>query len=120
MARMTRRTEGTECRQCSAFCDRVIRPVTCLSRGCPNLYAYDDPLLGRRYMGCVQQVFAVEIDVELFEEAERTAAGFGAVKLARAPLAQCDIAVEQAFGGEARGCSNRRFFDAPDDGAEAV
>jgi hypothetical protein len=120
MARMARRTEGTECRQCSAFCDRVIRPASCVSAGCPYLYAYDDPLLDRRFMGCMQKVFAVEIDVELFQEAERTRAGFGAVKLARAPLPRCEFGVEQAFGGAERECSNRRFFDAPDDGADAV
>ena len=39
---------------------------------CPNLYAYDDPLSGKRYMGCLQGVFTAEIDVELFAEAERS------------------------------------------------
>jgi hypothetical protein len=120
MARMARRTQGTECRQCSAFCDRVIRPASCIERGCPYLYAYDDPLLDRRFMGCVAKVFAVEIDVELFEEAERTRAGFGAVKVARSPLPQCQFAVEQAFASAAGECSNRRFFDAPDDSSAAI
>ena len=72
MARIVRRTEINECRRCSTFCDRVIAPATCVADSCPNLYAYDDPLTGRRYMGCLQQVFATEIDVEMFREAERT------------------------------------------------
>ena len=48
-------------------------------------------------MGCLHKVFATEIDVAMFEEAERTRAGFGAVKLAGAPLRRCDFRVEQAF-----------------------
>jgi hypothetical protein len=122
MARATRRTEVTECRRCSTFCDRVIRPATCVAAACPALYQYDDPLTGRRYMGCVHKVFATEIDVALFERAERTRAGFGAVKLARAPLARCEFDVEQAFDWRAPNgiCTNRRFFDWPDTGSDAV
>lgn len=116
MARMARRTEVNECRRCSAFCDRVIRPATCVAARCPSLYSYDDPLSGRRYMGCMHKVFAVEIDVELFAEAERTRAGFGTVKLAEAPLPRCAFSVEQAFEGAVDRCRNRRFFDLPDSG----
>ena len=102
MARAIRRTELNECRQCSTFCDRVIRPATCVAAACPALYQYDDPLTGRRYMGCLHKVFATEIDVALFEEAERTRAGYGAVKLAGAPLRRCAFQVEQAFDWRAR------------------
>src|ERR671919_468472 len=110
MATVLRRTELNECRRCSTFCDRVIAPATCVADGCPYLYAYDDPLSGRRFMGCVQQVFASEIDVELFQQAERTKAGFGTVRLANAPLRRCRFEVEQAFRGdglEAYRCVNR-------------
>ena len=55
---------------------------------CPSLYTYDDPLSGTRYMGCAHDVFATEIDVALFEEAER-GSGYGTLKLAREPLACC-------------------------------
>jgi hypothetical protein len=122
MARAIRRTETTECRQCSTFCDRVIRPATCVAAGCPALYQYDDPLSGRRFMGCLHKVFATEIDVDLFAQAERTRVGFGAVKLARAPLRRCEFEVEQAFDWRApsEGCVNRRFFDWPDEGSDAV
>jgi hypothetical protein len=123
MARIVRRTEINECRRCSTFCDRVIAPATCVADDCPNLYAYDDPLTGRRYMGCLQQVFASEIDVEMFRDAERTRAGFGTVRLANAPLRRCRFTVEQAYDG--RGltdyqCVNKRFYDWPDEGADAV
>jgi len=121
MARMVRRTEANECRRCSTFCERVIAPAACLADECPNLYAYDDPLSGRRFMGCLQKVFAAELDVELFREAERSRPGFGTVRLANPPLARCRFSIEQAHeGGGPRGCVNRRFFDWPDDGADGI
>jgi hypothetical protein len=122
MERAIRRTEGSECRQCSTFCDRMIRPAACVASKCPALYQYDDPLSGRRFMGCLHKVFATEIDVELFREAERTRAGYGAVKLARAPTRRCRFHVERAFESRAapQPCVNRRFFDWPDESADAI
>ena len=120
MARITRRLETNECRRCSAYCDRVIAPAACIAQGCPNLYAYDDPLNGRRYMGCVQKVFATEIDVELFHAAELTRAGFGTVRLAGAPLARCPFEVERAHEGTQDPCVNPRFYDLPDSAADAI
>lgn len=122
MAQKARKTQAHECRKCDTFCDRVIKPATCVASACSALYEYDDPLSGRRYMGCLNKVFAVEIDVELFAEAERTPAGFGAVKLAGAPRRQCEFQVEQAYigFGEDKRCVNRRFFDWPDSAPDAV
>jgi hypothetical protein len=121
MAPKVRRTEVSECRRCSTYCDRVIRPSTCVAAGCPSLYQFDDELTGRRYMGCLHKVFSVEIDVELFMEAERTRLGFGAVKLAGPPLRRCEFAVEQAFPARHDGqCVNIRFFDLPDAAPDAV
>ena len=123
MARAIRSTHVNECRQCSAFCDRVIRPATCVQAACPSLYQYDDPLTGRRYMGCLMQVFATEIDVEMFRAAERTRAGFGTVRLANAPLKRCRFEVEQAYDGrgiEAYRCVNKRFYDWPDETPDAI
>ena len=122
MARAIRRTQVNECRQCSTFCDRVIRPSSCVAAACPSLYQYDDPLTGRRFMGCLHKVFATEIDVALFEEAERSRTGFGSVKLAGAPLAHCDFQVEQAYDSHGWNdtCVNRRFFDWPDAGRDAI
>ena len=85
MARIVRQTDANECRRCSTFCDRVIAPAACVAQACPFLYSYDEPLSGRRFMGCMHKVFATEIDVELFREAERTRAGFGTVRLAGYP-----------------------------------
>jgi hypothetical protein len=120
MARMIRRTEACECRRCTTYCDRVIRPSTCVAAECPALYQYDDPLSGRRYMGCLHKVWATEIDVEMFHEAERSRSGFGAVKLAGAPLRRCQFQIERAFEPAAEPCVNRRFLDWPDDAPGAV
>ena len=101
----------------------MIAPASCVADDCPNLYSYDDPLTGRRYMGCLQQVFATEIDVEMFRDAERTRAGFGTVRLANAPLRRCRFTVEQAYNGrglEAYRCVNKRFYDWPDAAPDAI
>jgi hypothetical protein len=99
MARVARQRQLNECRQCSTFCDRVIKPSSCVASNCPALYQYDDPLTGRRYMGCLHKVFATEIDIELFEEAA--------------------FSVERAFPAF-DDCVNRRFFDWPEAAPGAV
>jgi hypothetical protein len=119
MARIVRQTEANECRRCSTFCDRVIAPAACVAQACPFLYSYDDPLSGRRFMGCMHKVFATEIDVELFQQAERTRAGFGTVRLAGLPLARCAFEVERAHE-LSTACVNPRFFDWPDGGRDAI
>ena len=88
-----------ECRQCCSFCDRVVHPSGCIASGCQYLYLYDDEETGRRFMGCMNKVFRGEIDVELFEQAERTRHGFGGVKMTGLPLPQCRSTVERAYDG---------------------
>ncbi len=122
MGRIARRTEATECRRCLTYCDRVIAPATCVNTSCPSLYAYDDPLSGIRYMGCASGVFATEIDIAMFEEAER-GRGYGTIKLAREPLARCAFSIERAHeraGGDAFYCRNRRFPDFPETAPDAL
>jgi hypothetical protein len=116
MAVQQETTDGTECRQCCAFCDKVVHPRGCIEMDCPFLYTYEDERSGRRYMGCLQKVFGVEIDVDLFQRAERTRLGFGGVKAVRTPLPTCPFSVERSYegSGDAFDCVNRRFFDAPD------
>jgi hypothetical protein len=115
MARVAQPTQTGECRECCAFCDRVLLPSGCLESNCPYLYLYDDEETGRRYMGCLNKVFKVEIDVELFREAERTRHGFGGVKLTGHPTVRCRTSVERAYhgGGEPFSCVNPQFFDEP-------
>jgi hypothetical protein len=121
MAIPTRVEESTECRRCCTFCDKVIHPRGCIEMGCPFLYTYDDERSGRQFMGCLQKVFKVEIDVDLFERAERTRQGYGGVKAAKAPLPVCPFSVERSYEGDgaAFDCCNPRFFDASDEGEGA-
>ena len=91
----------------------MVHPSGCA--GCPYLYAYDDEVTGRRFMGCLNKVFKVEIDVGLFEDAERTRQGFGAVKLTGTPIPRCRVSVERAYDGygEPFDCINPGFFEPP-------
>lgn len=93
----------------------MVLPTGCLHSGCSFLYAYDDEITGRRYMGCLNKVFKVEIDLELFEEAERTRHGFGGVKMTGRPLPQCRSVIDRAYhgDGEAFECVNPGFFAPP-------
>jgi hypothetical protein len=115
VARALPTIERSECRQCCAFCDRVVHPAGCLASGCQFLYLYDDEETGARYMGCLNKVFRVEIDMAVFGEAERTRHGFGGVKMTGAPLPQCQTSVERAYDGygDAFTCVNPGFFDDP-------
>jgi hypothetical protein len=108
-------TQDTECRQCCTFCDKTIEPRGCIEIGCPFLYTYENES-GRSYMGCLQKVFGVEIDVDLFHKAERTRAGYGGVKAVREPLPMCPFSVERSYEGTGAAfeCVNPRFFDAAD------
>ncbi len=93
----------------------MVHPSGCIASGCKFLYLYDDEDTGRRFMGCLNKVFRGEIDVELFEQAERTRHGFGGVKMTGIPLPQCRSTVERAYDGysEAFQCVNPGFFAKP-------
>ena len=86
-----RAQDEVECRHCDVHCEKVIYPGSCLRMACPFVYAYE--AWGRTYMGCMQKVFDVEIDLSLLEAAEAERGGFGAVRARRAPLPMCDVEV---------------------------
>jgi len=117
----SQRSETHECRQCCSFCDRVLHPSGCIAADCSYLYLYDAEDNGRRYMGCMNKVFKVEIDVGLFEDAERTRLGYGGVKMVGTPLPQCAFSVERAYVGEGEpfDCVNPEFFGASDLGPDS-
>ena|SRR5215212_2749839 len=104
--------QAGECRQCRTFCDKLVEPRSCLELRCPNLYSYFDELTGARYMGCIRKVFRAEIDMDMFEEAEK-AGGYGGIKMTGDPLPQCQFRVEPCYegGGAAYECVNPEFFD---------
>ena len=70
--------DEVECRRCGVHCDKIVYPAACIDRACPFVYAYEE--FGHTYIGCMQKVYEVEIDVDLLHEAERRRGGFGAVR----------------------------------------
>jgi len=112
------RTTAGECRQCRAFCDKLVEPRACVELGCRYLYSYVDRLTGAQYVGCVQRVFRSAIELSAVLEP----GGFGGVKVTGEPLPHCPFSVERAYAGEGGSyeCVNRRFFDCADSGFEGL
>ena len=63
-----------ECRRCGVHCDKVVYPGACLSRACPFVYSYE--AWGHTYVGCMQKVYEVEIDLDMLRAAEDHKPGF--------------------------------------------
>ena len=94
-------------------CDKIVYPAACIDRACPFVYAYEE--FGHTYIGCMQKVYEVEIDVDLLREAERRRGGFGAIRSTRQPLPMCRVEIEETFhsrSGEL-GCVNPEFSELP-------
>ncbi len=104
--------DEVECRRCEVHCDKVVYPSACLDRACPFLYAYAEH--GHTYIGCMQKIYGVEIDLDLLSAAER-AGGFGAVKAFRNPLPMCRVEVESTYEHRTNdlGCVNPEFNELP-------
>lgn len=105
--------DEVRCRRCEVHCDKVVYPAACLERSCPFVYAYEE--FGHTYLGCMQKVYECEIDLRLLQVAERTRAGFGAVRATGAPLPMCRTEVSSCYEGRqsALGCINPEFFELP-------
>ena len=104
-----------ECRRCEVHCDKVVYPSACVERACPFMYAYEE--FGHTYIGCMQRVYGVEIDLEMLGEAEERSEGFGAMRTMRAPLPMCRVEVEECYGAGRSGdlgCVNPEFHELPD------
>jgi hypothetical protein len=103
-----------ECRRCDVHCDKVVYPSACLERACPFVYAFEE--FGHTYIGCMQKVYGVEINLEMLRAAEARREGFGAVRTTGAPLPMCRVEVEECYGQErsgALGCVNPEFHELP-------
>jgi hypothetical protein len=105
--------EETQCRRCRVHCDKVVYPGACVERSCPFLYAYEEH--GRTYIGCMQKVYEVEIDLDLLGEAQGHKGGFGAVRAVRQPLPMCRADVVSCYDNRADeiGCVNPEFSELP-------
>ena len=102
-----------ECRRCDVHCDKVVYPGACLERACPFVYSYE--AWGHTYVGCMQKVFDVEIDLDMLRAAERRKAGFGATRAVRQPLLMCRAEVERTYESRSEdcGCVNPEFGELP-------
>jgi hypothetical protein len=105
--------DEVECRRCEVHCDKVVYPSACLERSCPFVYAYEEH--GHTYIGCMQKVFSVEIDLDLLRAAEAHKGGFGAIKASRKPLPMCRTEVERCYESRTGelGCVNPEFSELP-------
>jgi hypothetical protein len=105
--------DEVECRRCEVHCDKVVYPSACLERSCPFVYAYEE--FGHTYIGCMQKVFDVEIDLDLLRAAERRRDGFGAIRAERKPLPMCKAEVDRCYDGRDGdlGCVNPEFHELP-------
>jgi hypothetical protein len=104
--------DEVECRRCDVHCDKVVYPSACVEKNCPFLYSFQE--VGRTYVGCLQKVFDVEIDLVLLLEAEK-GGEFGAVRANRRPLPMCRVEVESCYEGreDDLGCLNPEFSELP-------
>ena len=102
-----------ECRRCEVHCDKVVYPGACLARACQFVYSYES--FGHTYVGCMQKVYDLEIDLDMLRAAEDRKPGFGAIRAMRRPLPMCKAEVERTY--ESRldevGCVNPEFDELP-------
>jgi hypothetical protein len=97
------------CRRCPVSCERLVEPAGCVESGCPRLYSHERD--GRTWVGCLEGVFGVEVDLDRLRRLQRTAAGFGALRATREPLPMCRSAVERTFEHRGSGpCVNPDFL----------
>ena len=93
-----------ECRRCGVHCDKVVYPAACLDRACPFVYSYE--AWGHTYVGCMQKIYDVEIDLDMLRAAERRRPGFGAIRAVRRPLPMCHAEVERTYESRFSPCSS--------------
>jgi hypothetical protein len=105
--------DEVECRRCGVHCDKIVYPAACVDRACPFVYAYEE--FGHTYIGCMQKVYEVEIDIDLLREAEHRRGGFGAIRSKRQPLPMCRVEVEETYHHRSSelGCDNPDFSELP-------
>lgn len=119
-----------ECRECEVICERVVSPWHCLKSGCPYVYVFEER--DTSYFGCLHKVFAPELDLAAFTDANGANAGsvgaggtgtrggrsadpYGHLRVNRSPRPECAVTIEQAYAALATPgcCCNPTFFLHP-------
>jgi hypothetical protein len=85
---------AVECRACPVVCERVVFPGHCLRSSCRYVYAVEEH--GSTFFGCVQQIFAAELDISLFRKGGRVDP-YGPLRARCSPRRECRAGVEQAY-----------------------
>ena len=103
-----------ECRRCEVHCDKVVYPGACLAKSCPFVYSYE--AWGHTYVGCMQKVYDVEIDLDMLQR-RRAAAGRASARSARC-ASRCRCARPRSRAPtrsrtEDTGCINPEFGELP-------
>jgi len=102
-----------ECRRCEVHCDKVVYPGCVRRAGVRVRLRYE--AFGHTYMGCMQRVFDVEIDLDLLRAAERRRDGFGAVVARKGAAADVPRRGRPCYEQRADdvGCRNPEFYEMP-------
>lgn len=106
------------CRGCAVTCERLVHPADCLRRECPQLVT--EEARGRSWIGCGLGVFGARIDLERFQALQRTAAGFGSLRVQREPLPICAATVQRTFPERGGPCVNPDFLLADSAGGYEI
>jgi hypothetical protein len=90
-----------------------VYPGACVERSCPFVYAYE--AWGHTYVGCMQKVYGVEIDLDLLSAAEARREGFGGIRATGSPLPMCKVEVSPCYESrqDELGCRNPEFHELP-------
>lgn len=101
--------DEVECRRCRVHCEKIVHPASCVERACPFVYAYEE--FGRTYIGCMQKIFDVELDLAALSRAQGRRGGFGGVRARRQPLPMCDAEIVRCYAHreDELGCLNPEF-----------
>ena len=86
--RCARRTRSSAA-AASVHCDKVVHPSSCLARSCPFVYAYEEH--GHTFMGCMQRIFEVEIDLDMLQRGRAPARGLRRGEGAAQPAADVPL-----------------------------
>jgi len=106
-----------ECRECEVICERVVSPWHCLRSQCQFVYIYQEG--DTAYFGCLHKVFLPDLDLAAFAREHagvvRGQDPYGHLRVARPPLPQCRVTVEQAYEAlySPSACCNPTFFHHP-------